>query len=248
MNLGFLGRGRLAGVCMEEAVRSGHAVHRVWDEVHPLEDNLEGLGLDLVLEMSLPALVLPHAKMVLKAGLPLVVGTTGWYAQMDDLRNCCEKYNGSVLWASNFAPGVQIFRQLAVHMTRMINALPDYTLRMEEVHHLHKVDRPSGTAVHTAAEVVKASKRYLSWVSDTEPKENELLVSSYREEGEVGTHRLIAELPFEAWTLEHRALDRKAFGWGAIRAAEWLSGRKGFFGIDAFYEDLWSASEKGGVG
>jgi len=244
MNLVFCGKGKLAQVTMEVAQERGHHLVAVHDSAHPWVTPIDTKQVDLVLEMSRPELVHGHVLAALEQGLPVVIGTTGWYDGMHQIRQHCERLNGSVLWASNFAPGVQIFRRLASRLALLLEAMPEFRMELHESHHLQKLDSPSGTAVHTAMDILSGSGRLDRWVPGPSSNPRELPVISHRSEGEVGTHTLRASSDFEHISLEHKANHRRAFGVGAVLAAEWLSQRKGFFSIDDFYESLWGSVQQ----
>jgi 4-hydroxy-tetrahydrodipicolinate reductase len=241
MNIAFAGNGKLARVTMSFAQERSHHVATVYDSARPVLLPMPAKGVDLFFEMSRPELVVPHVLAALEAGLPVVIGTTGWYERMHEIKQYCNQLKGSVLWASNFAPGVQIFRRLARSMAVVLDALPEFRMELHESHHLQKLDSPSGTAVHTAGDILSGSGRLQRWVHRPSTDPAELPVISHRLEGELGTHTVWAQSEFEGISLEHRANDRRAFGVGAVLAAEWLLQHRGFFSIDDFYESLWSS-------
>lgn len=243
MNLVFLGNGKLAQVTMEIAQERGHQIVAVYDSARPMVAPLSKDGVDLVFEMSRPELVCHHVLAVLEEGLPVVIGTTGWYERMEELKDHCVRLNGRVLWASNFAPGVQIFRRLGRSLAGMLDALPEFRIELHESHHREKLDSPSGTAIHTANDLLSSSTRLIRWVPGPSDDPRELPVISHRLEGEVGTHTLMAQSDFELISLEHKANNRRAFGIGAVLAAEWLQQRQGFFRIDDCYESLWGSAQ-----
>lgn len=239
MNLVFLGNGKLAQVTMEIAQERGHRLVAVHDSAHPWVKPLAKHEVDMVFEMSRPDLVHAHVLAALEQGLPIVIGTTGWYDRLPQIQETCDRLEGSVLWASNFAPGVQIFRRLGRSLAAMLEALPEFKLELHEAHHLQKLDSPSGTALQTAQDLLSLSTRYQQWSPELSDDPHILPVISHRKEGEVGTHTLRASSAFEQISLEHQAHHRRAFGVGAVLAAEWLKQRKGFFSVDDYYASLW---------
>lgn len=245
MNLVFIGKGKLAQATMEIAGDRGHHLLAVHDSHNTIGNSWNHRGADLVFEMSRPDLVMSHARMAMEAGLPVVIGTTGWYSRMEELKGLCEQMNGSVLWASNFAPGVQIFRRLSRTLAGILDVLPEFRLELHETHHPQKLDRPSGTAIHTAQDMLSASSCLTRWEPEAQQSDPHVLpIHSHRIDGEVGTHTLIAQSPWETLTLDHKALHRRAFGLGAVMAAEWLHHRHGFHSIDDYYDSLWGGSAK----
>jgi len=175
---------------------------------------------------------------------------------MSELQAICSHNNGTVLWASNFAPAVQIFRSLAAEAAQRLASLPGYRIELHEAHHLQKKDRPSGTAVHTAMDLLKVRPDWSGWIQGEEGEDlrslfghqvpmnqsqTELRIFSHRTENEVGTHTLRMQGAYESLEWTHRAVDRRAFGWGAVSAAEWLQNRRGWYSIDDFYNELWAS-------
>jgi 4-hydroxy-tetrahydrodipicolinate reductase len=252
LRLLFLGQGRLAQVVAQAAHDRGHRILGFRTSTAPLQAHDLNEEVDMVVDTALPQGLVQRATLVLDGGKPLLIGTTGWYDHMPELQAICHQKNGSVLWASNFAPGVQIFRSLAAEAVARLAALPGFRVELHETHHLNKKDQPSGTAVHTAMDLLKVRPDWKGWVDGhTIPKENrmepkssaDLPIFSHRDQDEVGTHTLRMTGPFEEIEWTHRALDRQAFGWGAVAAAEWLYRRKGWFSVDDFYRDFWSSTK-----
>lgn len=256
MNLLFLGHGRLAKVVAEEAAQRGHRVVDFLDSQRPLQSEDLTDEVDMVIETALPEGVIERSTQVLEAGKPLLIGTTGWYHRMSELQAICSHNNGTVLWASNFSPGVQIFRFLAAEAAQRLASLPGYRIELHEAHHLQKKDRPSGTAVHTAMDLLKVRPDWSGWIQGEEGEDlrslsghqapmnqsqTELRIFSHRTENEVGTHTLRMQGAYESLEWTHRAVDRRAFGWGAVSAAEWLQNRRGWYSIDDFYNELWAS-------
>jgi len=256
MNLLFLGHGRLAKVVAEEAAQRGHRVVDFLDSQRPLQSEDLRVDVDMVIETALPEGVIERSTQVLEAGKPLLIGTTGWYHHMSELQAICSHNNGTVLWASNFAPAVQIFRSLAAEAAQRLASLPGYRIELHEAHHLQKKDRPSGTAVHTAMDLLKVRPDWSGWIQGEEGEDlrslfghqvpmnqsqTELRIFSHRTENEVGTHTLRMQGAYESLEWTHRAVDRRAFGWGAVSAAEWLQNRRGWYSIDDFYKELWAS-------
>lgn len=252
MNLLFLGHGKLAKAIAQEAEDRGHGIVAFFDSHRQLATEDLNEGVDLVVETALADGLVERATCVLESGKPLLIGTTGWYSRMNEVQEICSRNNGSVLWASNFAPGVQVFRSLAVEATKRLSTLPGFRVELHEFHHLQKKDQPSGTAVHTAMDLLEVRPDWSGWIhgeslvsagKEFQGPQTELPIFSHRTENEVGTHTLRLMGPFESLEWTHRALDRQAFGWGAVSAAEWLLGRPGWYSIDDFYRDWWALAK-----
>lgn len=252
LRLLFLGQGRLAQVVAQAAQERGHQILGFKNSTEPLQARDLNEEVDLVMDTALPQGLMERAALVLESSKPLVIGTTGWYDSMPELQALCHQKNGSVLWASNFAPGVQIFRSLAAEAVARLAALPGFRVELHESHHLNKKDQPSGTAMHTAMDLLKARPDWQGWVDGRELKQeafseqpgvSALPIFSHRDQDEVGTHTLRMRGPYEEMEWTHKALDRQAFGWGAVAAAEWLYSRKGWFSVDDFYRDFWTSTK-----
>jgi 4-hydroxy-tetrahydrodipicolinate reductase len=160
--------------------------------------------------------VVSNIHATLAAGCPIVVGTTGWYAALPGVMSEIARVNGALLWAANFAIGVNIFEQLVEQAARLAAAAPGFDAHIVETHHAAKKDAPSGTAL----KLVQAARR--GW-------ERDVPVTSVRTGSVPGTHELLLDAPFEQIRLEHVARDRRVFAEGALLAARWLVGRRGVF-------------------
>lgn len=170
----------------------------------------------------------------------MVCGTTGWTSRLDWFRQLCDEGKGTLLWASNFSIGVNIFRAMSRYLTRMMDAFPQYRPRLEEVHHVHKLDHPSGTAVTLAEDIVAGCGRLSAWAEPEEGRDlaDDILEVDHERRGEVpGIHTIIWESPVDEITVTHSAHSREGFALGAVMAAEWLAGRKGFHTIGEMLHD-----------
>jgi 4-hydroxy-tetrahydrodipicolinate reductase len=208
MNLAIVGNGRL-----------GKAVSKAWEEAGGKVvarigkgDKLQPLnwGADIVLESSTPFTAFHNATICIKAGLPVVIGTTGWHDKMDELIECVNENNGYVFHATNFSIGVHLMNKLACMMTKSLDKFPQYTPSISETHHIHKLDKPSGTALTLAAEVEEAGGLA------------NLNIESIREGEVIGNHELIWESDVDKLVLTHEAKSRLGFARGAALAASWL--------------------------
>lgn len=173
-------------------------------------------GADVVIEFTQPDAVVSNIHATLAAGCPIVVGTTGWYAALPGVMSEIARVNGALLWAANFAIGVNIFEQLVEQAARLAAAAPGFDAHIVETHHVAKRDAPSGTALKLAQAARRGSGR-------------DVPVTSVRTGSVPGTHELLLDAPFEQIRLEHAARDRRVFAEGALLAARWLVGRRGVF-------------------
>ena len=170
---------------------------------------------DVAIEFTEPASAVPNIMACLHEGVPLVVGTTGWYSSLPVITEAVQEEGGSLLWAPNFSVGVAAFVELAREAARIVSR-SGFSAALVETHHSAKKDAPSGTALAIAG----AMQGELG---------KEVPVTSIRTGSVPGTHELIFDAPFEQIVMRHEARDRRVFADGALRAAEWLRGKKGVF-------------------
>lgn len=195
---------------------------------------------DVAIEFSVPAAGFDNIMECFKAGVPVVSGTTGFGDRLPELKKLCEKGEGTLLHSTNFSIGVNIFRALNRYMATIMGDFPGYRPYMSETHHIHKLDHPSGTAVTLAEELVEAYPPAPGWYEPAVERKPEtwLPVSSVRE-GEVpGIHTVKWESDVDYISLTHSAKSRRGFAAGAVRAAEWLAGRKGYFTMGEMLSDI----------
>ena len=173
-------------------------------------------GAEVIVEFTQPTAAVANIHAALAAGCPIVVGTTGWYADLPIVISEVQRTDGALLWAPNFAIGVGIFEQLVEHAARLTATAPGFDAHIVETHHVAKKDAPSGTALKLAQAAQRGSGR-------------EVPVTSVRTGFVPGTHELLLDAPFEQIRIEHVARDRRVFAEGALLAARWLVGRRGVF-------------------
>jgi len=167
-------------------------------------------GADVAIEFSVPDAALGNASACLRAGVPVVIGTTGWLEQLDDLHTTLRETNGRALWAPNFSPGVQLMLALVEVAGRLFRHAPSFDAHLVETHHTAKLDAPSGTAIAVQARTERALGRAVP-------------VTSIRAGSVPGTHELLLDAPFESVSITHAARDRRVFADGALAAARWLA-------------------------
>ncbi len=189
------------------------------------------LGADVAIEFSRPEAAFDNVAASLRRGIPVVSGTTGWSDRFGEIDEIVRQTGTPMVWASNFSIGVNLFMLINNYASRLMSRLGMYAASMEEIHHIHKLDHPSGTAITLAEGIIAANPRYSRW---TEPETmqpgdgaGDSLIISHRREGEVpGTHIIRWDSPCDTITLEHRAKNRSGFAMGAVEAARWLVAEK----------------------
>lgn len=183
--------------------------------------------IDVAIDFSTPDAAFENIRQCLENNVPVISGTTGWLDRYNDAVSLCGKMNGAFIYASNFSLGVNLFFELNKKLAQMMNGLDAYNLDLEEIHHIHKLDAPSGTAI-TLAEGIIEKSAYHSWKLDG-TGQNEVPITSKRE-GEVpGTHIIKYSSEVDTIEIKHKAHNREGFALGAIVAAEWIQGKAGVF-------------------
>lgn len=201
-------------------------------------DSPEFKSADVAIEFTIPAMAVDNYIECFKRGVKVVSGTTAWTAEMPRVRKMVEDGGNTFFWTSNFSIGVNIFFALNRYLSRVMNNFPQYTASMKEIHHIHKLDHPSGTAITLADGIINTSSRYDAWTEDTTHPASSLLIEHERE-GEVpGTHIIKWDSPVDTITIEHRAKSRDGFALGAVVAAEWVKDHTGFLTMEMMMGDL----------
>ena len=220
------------------ALAKGYDVPLVFDETNLKDFTVENLKtVDVAIEFSTPQSAVDNIVKCFEAGIPVVCGTTGWLDKMDEVKKLCIEKNGAFFYASNYSIGVNLFFRLNVYLARLMKNHPEYFASMEEIHHTHKKDAPSGTAIALADGIMKENEHIKKWVLNVdEPNDDELAIQSIRV-GEVpGTHTVFYTSEADEIKITHQAYSRQGFAEGAIHAASWLIGRKGVFGMKDLLE------------
>lgn len=202
---------------------------------------------DVAIDFTVPSAEPGNIYHCFEAGVPVVCGTTGWQKGLPEVRRRAEEGAGTLLWSSNFSIGVNIFRAVNRYLARIMDSEPQYTPEELEIHHIHKLDHPSGTAVTLAEELVAQTERLSRWEDiGVEGEHNEddkremalkgTMPVEYRREGEVpGIHTIKWSSPQDSITLTHNANSREGFALGAVIAAEFLKGKTGFHTMDKVF-------------
>jgi 4-hydroxy-tetrahydrodipicolinate reductase len=226
MNLLVLGKGKMGSTVIELARERGHQVeaHDEFDNPHGCMLTPERLRqIDVVADFTWPDAVMENIGACARAGKNLLVGTTGWYQKLGEVRAAVEKSGIGFLYGANFSIGINSFFAAARAMAPALKQ--GLSGHIKEIHHIHKKDAPSGTAVQLQGVVEEASGVKLP-------------VESVREGEVVGFHELVLDSPGEMIVLAHTARSRRAFADGAVRGAEWLQGKHGFFDFKAIFREV----------
>lgn len=231
MKIALIGYGKMGHAIEQIALQRGHEIVSVID-VNNQEDFTSDAfkSADVAIEFSMPAVAMDNYRRAFAAGVPVVSGTTGWLEHLPEIKEAC-KAGQTFFYASNFSLGVNIFFALNKYLAKIMNDFPAYDVRMVETHHVHKLDAPSGTAITLAEGLIDNIERKNKWVEGKEPAEDEIGICSVRE-GEVpGIHTVIYESDVDTISITHDAKSRMGFALGAVIAAEFTCGKKGFLTI-----------------
>ncbi|MBP7808487.1 MAG: 4-hydroxy-tetrahydrodipicolinate reductase [Bacteroidia bacterium] len=232
MKIVLLGYGKMGKEIEKIAVARKHEIILKVDENNHNSITKEQLAAaDVAIEFSTPHTVEENIYKCFNANLPIVVGTTGWYDNFEKITSDCKKGNHALFHATNFSVGVNLFFKVNKYLAELMNNYPDYNVSMEEIHHIHKLDKPSGTAITLANQVIEKINRKTNWSIDPAKKQDTpTLFIEDKREGEVpGTHILKYTSPIDDIEIMHKAHNRKGFALGAVMAAEFLHNKKGIY-------------------
>ena len=242
MKLAIIGYGRMGHMIEDIAKKRGHKIVCVIDVDNPDDFNSEAYrGADVAIEFTTPGTAVDNILKSFAAEVPVVCGTTGWLTALPELKDLCDKGKGTLLYASNFSIGVNVFMAVNRYLARIMDEFPQYAPSMTEIHHIHKLDHPSGTAITLAEDIVERVTRLDCWDEPEDGKElkKNALPIEHKREGEVpGTHIINWDSPADTITITHRAKSREGFALGAVMAAEWLKGKKGYHTISDMLSDV----------
>jgi 4-hydroxy-tetrahydrodipicolinate reductase len=228
MNILLLGRGKTGSMVAEVARRRGHNVQvaGAGENVACAAFTAEKLGaVDVVIDFTVPSCVVGHIEACVAADKNMVVGTTGWHGEVDRIRQLVESHGTGFVYAANFSVGVNLFLEVARAAAAALRH--DYSGQIFERHHVHKKDAPSGTAIALQRVIREGSGN-----------KEDLEITSFREGDVVGLHEVVLQSDADRIYLCHDAKSRQGFADGAVRAAEWLAGKKGFYEFNDVWREL----------
>ena len=254
MNIALVGTGRMGQAVEAVARERGHAVVARFDTKNPLLDAHDPdvlNGADVAVDFSAPDVALDHLHRYGLWGVDAVVGTTGWADDVEKVRAWVEEGGNAILAAPNFSLGVAVLRRALAAALPLLDRLDEYDPSVHEAHHTGKLDSPSGTALRLADDVLAGLARKTRLETETVHGRIDaaaLHVTATRTGHVFGEHTVAFDGPADRLILRHEAKDRRAFALGAVRAAEWLPGRAGFFSFDDMLDDWLRESGNPGIG
>lgn len=226
MKIALVGYGKMGKIIDEISQSRGHEVVARLKET-PNRESLKDA--DVVIEFSNPEAAFENIKVCLENKIPVICGTTGWLDKKPEIERIAVEQNSAFLYGSNFSLGVNLFFALNEKLAKLMNNVDEYQCQLEEIHHIHKKDAPSGTAISIAEGIIENSK-YEAWKLD-ETKDKELGIFAIREDEVPGTHSVFYRSEVDEIEIKHTAFNRNGFALGAVIAAEWIVGKQGVFSM-----------------
>ncbi len=225
MKIALLGYGKMGKSIEQIALQRGHTI------VAKIDNNqtaFEVAQADVAIEFSTPESAFANISRCFANQVPVVAGTTGWLADYPKAVALCEEHQSAFLYASNFSIGVNVFFALNKTLAKLMAPLKNYEVSIQEIHHIEKLDAPSGTAI-TLAEDIIAETSKTGWHLGTEAGANEIPIEALRIDSIPGNHTITYESEVDTIKIKHSAHSRQGFALGAVLAAEWLVGKRGVF-------------------
>lgn len=232
MKIALIGYGKMGKTIERIALERGHEIVSVIDLNNAEDFDSEAFrSADVAIEFTAPQVALNNYRRAFAAGVAVVSGTTGWTEELPALKKEIEKGGNTLFWSSNFSLGVNVFMAVNKYLAGIMNQFPNYNVEITEVHHTQKLDAPSGTAITLAEEILEKIDRKKVWVKETENKPEELAIKSIREGQVPGIHTIRYESGVDSITITHDTKSREGLALGAVLAAEFTAGKKGFLGM-----------------
>ena len=263
MKIALIGYGKMGRLLETRLLEKGHTIPAVMEPYYKggrelpsgaavyttMEDALKGAAgkslkdADAALEFSVPDKAVENLLFLAREKIPVVIGTTGWYAKLPEVSSAVNAAGSALVWSSNFSLGVNLFYRIAAYAAKLADPFKEYDVAGFETHHNNKADSPSGTA-KTLVERVLAQmtrkKKAVFQMLDRKPEADELHYASLRVGTVPGTHSLIFDSAADTIEITHSARSREGFAAGAVLAAEWLTAKKrsGVFTVDDVLADI----------
>ena len=232
MKITLSGYGKMGKEVEQIALHKNHTISTILDKQEDWEILQKPISeSDVIIDFSQPDVVVSNLKQAFKLNIPIVTGTTGWDNQKEEIRQLCLANQQALFVASNFSIGVNIFFEINSLLAKFMDQYPAYHPSIEEIHHIQKLDKPSGTAIELAKQIIEQISRKSNYTLEKEILPSDIKVVSKRMEDIPGTHIVTYSSEVDQIELKHIAHNRKGFASGAVMAAEWIIGKKGCFGM-----------------
>lgn len=237
LNFTLVGYGKMGHAIEKAALARGHSIASRISKSDP-DAHFQTIfsasvnRADVAIEFTHPTLVLEHVKLLAELKKPIVIGTTGWYDQIDEVKALCDKHGIGIVYAPNFSLGINLFAKILEHAGEIFDNFPEYDAAGQEWHHKDKADNPSGTAKMLAEILLKTlsrKKKPLYETPDRKIHPEEVMFTGTRCGLIPGTHEVRFDSSEDTLILRHEARSREGFALGAVMAAEWIKGKQGFY-------------------
>ena len=233
MKIALIGYGKMGHEIEVVALARNHQIVLTIDKDNQHDLNVENLkNVDVAIEFSTPNTAFQNIMICLEAGVPVVVGTTGWLDRLEEIKAIANNGKTSLFYASNYSIGVNLFFRLNRVLANYINSVKGYSAAIKEIHHTQKLDAPSGTAITLAQIITESIDEITGWTLLPKRVENKIPIEAVRVADIPGTHSVMFDSEQDEMILVHRAKSRKGFALGAVLAGEFIIGKKGFFTMD----------------
>jgi len=232
MRIALIGYGKMGKAIEAVAISKGHEVVLKIDLDNAVDLNKENISkAEVAIEFTGPHSAFANVMKCLELGVPVVCGSTGWLDKWNEVKQYCEQQSGTLIYASNYSIGVNLFFELNTYLAKLMSSHTDYKVSMEEIHHTQKKDAPSGTAITLAEQVLQHIKTKKQWVNHLSNNPEELEIISERIDPAPGTHKIKYASAVDDIEIIHTAHSRVGFAGGAVLAAEFAINKKGIFGM-----------------
>lgn len=233
MNIALIGYGKMGKTIEQIAQERGHNIVARIDPSTGEDFDGKGFQLaDVAIEFTAPDSAFKNYMKCFENNIPVVSGTTGWLDKLELIKEKCATEGQTFFYASNFSLGVNLFFKLNQQLAKMMNHFNSYNVSMEEVHHTQKLDAPSGTAITLAEGIINHLDSKKRWLLEPEQADDAITIKAIREGQVPGIHTIHYESEVDLITIRHEAKSRHGFALGAVLAAEFVQGKKGFLGMD----------------
>jgi 4-hydroxy-tetrahydrodipicolinate reductase len=239
MKIALLGYGKMGKAIEKIAIERGHEIGLKIDSNNSKSLNINSfIDIDVAIDFSIPTTAQGYIKMALKSQTPIISGTTGWLEAIESVKNLCISQNSAFLYASNFSLGVNLFFELNKNLAKLMSKHTNYNISMEEIHHVQKLDAPSGTAITLAEQIISSNQNKTNWILNEAASIEEIPIEARRENKVPGTHIVTYQSEIDSLSITHEAHSRKGFALGAVIASEWILNKKGIFSMkDVLFSD-----------
>jgi 4-hydroxy-tetrahydrodipicolinate reductase len=236
MKISLIGNGKMGKEVIKLAQERNHELVHIFDIDNKSDFTIENIQkADIIFEFTQPEVAFENISKCLDAGVPCISGTTGWLDKMEIIQERCKNEDKTFFYASNFSIGVNVLFEINKVLAKMMNKYSNYEVSVDETHHIHKLDAPSGTAIQIANQILSNIERKKDWKLD-KANSDEILVKAFRENEVPGIHTVKYESEVDFIEIKHSSKNRRGLAFGAVLAAEFVQDKKGFFTMQNLLE------------